>query len=504
MKNLMLLFVLLFDLAAVSAQSTTIVYNIPAAGQTVTISPPAMLGNASITLGTRGNVNLGSNTYTLTYSSIPATGSKWTVIADFRKLTQSASGANVTIFGVKPLQAHPTVDTFNISFSVLPDSVGTKYLYYTYIGLNDGGVINGATVFNAPVRFNAKLTAADTAMFFGRTYLKPTSAILAGYSLVAADTGGRLTYGAGSPWYTNGNSGLTAGTNFLGTTDNVDLVFKRNNVPSGLINASLANTAFGYVSLYGNTTGEANTALGVASLTGNTTGDDNTGIGNQCGYLITTGLGNTGVGASSLPNVTTGDYNTAVGTSAGGIVVTGSQNIFLGVQTQTATTSTSNAIVIGNTAVAATNGIALGNSASASQNQLAIAGIRTISIPNATNSIRYVLTDTSGTGDFVPQPNPIEAQTTYTPLTGDSVSVSTTSNLINPAGTIANFTIRLPASPYSGQLLEFSSTQIITSLHWSVALNQSVTAAATLPSSIAAGGTVKIMYNSATTTWYNW
>lgn len=501
MRTFILSLFILLDLALFS--QSTIVYNIPAAGQTVTVSPPSFLNNTTIALGTRGNVNLGSNTYTLTYASVPTTGTKWTVIADFRKLTQSASGANVTIFGVKPLQAHPTVDTFNISFSVLPDSVGVKYLYYTYIGLNDAGVVNSATVFNAPVRFNAKLTAADTAMFFGGTYLKPTSAILTGSPVIAIDTGGRLGYGSGGyPWYTKGNSADTS--YFLGTTNDIDLVFKRNSIPAGRVNVNLLNTSLGYYTLYSNTTGAGNTALGFVALSANTTGDANTGIGSQALYLNTTGSDNTGIGNSSFPNLTTGSQNTAIGAGAGATVTTGQLNTFVGHQTSAATSSTSNAISIGYNSTASTSSIAIGSNAASSQNQLAIAGIRTISIPNATNSIRYVLTDTSGAGDFVPQPNPIEAQTTYTPLTGDSVSVSTTSNLINPAGTIANFTIRLPALPYSGQLLEFSSTQIITSLHWSVALNQSVTAAATLPSSIAAGGTVKIMYNSATTTWYNW
>lgn len=502
MRTTILLLALLLDFAAVSAQYNTITYNIPTGGQTVTVSPPVLLTGAYVVVGTRGPVNLGSNTYTLTYSALPANGTSWTVKCDFRRLTQSASGANVTIFGVKPLQAHPTVDTFNISFTVLPDSVGTKYLYYIYNGLNDGGVINGDVNFNGPTRINGTLTVADSALFFGKTYLKPTSAILAGVSVVAADTGGRLAYGC-APWCITGNTGLLS-TSFLGTTDTSSLRFRVNNTASGIVNVNLLNTALGFASLFSNTTGADNTAFGYTALGGNTTGSDNTAVGVGSMISNTTGLSNCAFGQGSLPNLTTGSNNAAIGANAGGIITTGNQNVFIGQQAIAAATNTTNGIAIGFQSTSATKGIALGSSASASQNQLAIAGIRTISIPNATNSIRYLLTDTSGTGDFVPQPNPIEAQTTLTPLTGDSVTVSTTSNLINPAGTIANFTIRLPASPYSGQLLEFSSTQIITNLLWSVALNQSVTAAATLPAAMAAGGTVKIMYNSATTTWYNW
>ena len=44
-------------------------------------------------------------------------------------------------------------------------------------------------------------------------------------------------------WGLTGNAGIDAATNFIGTTDNVNLVFKRNNENSGLI--SDFNTSFG-------------------------------------------------------------------------------------------------------------------------------------------------------------------------------------------------------------------------------------------------------------------
>ena len=59
----------------------------------------------------------------------------------------------------------------------------------------------------------------------------------------------RLQTGAGTnnSWLTTGNTGTNASTNFLGTIDNIDLVFKRNNTQSGLLNES--RTSFGYNSL---------------------------------------------------------------------------------------------------------------------------------------------------------------------------------------------------------------------------------------------------------------
>ena len=45
-------------------------------------------------------------------------------------------------------------------------------------------------------------------------------------NVILVDDGGSSTAG----WLPTGNSGTTAGTNFLGTTDNEDLVFKTNNI----------------------------------------------------------------------------------------------------------------------------------------------------------------------------------------------------------------------------------------------------------------------------------
>lgn len=59
----------------------------------------------------------------------------------------------------------------------------------------------------------------------------------------------------GNYWSTIGNSGTSSATNFIGTTDDVDLIFKRNSLPAGWINTSLFNTAFGAHSLPTSSTG---------------------------------------------------------------------------------------------------------------------------------------------------------------------------------------------------------------------------------------------------------
>jgi trimeric autotransporter adhesin len=53
-----------------------------------------------------------------------------------------------------------------------------------------------------------------------------------------------LSTGANNDWSITGNAGTNAAANFIGTTDNNNIAFKRNNVKAGLIGFS--TTSFGY------------------------------------------------------------------------------------------------------------------------------------------------------------------------------------------------------------------------------------------------------------------
>ncbi|HRG01834.1 MAG TPA: hypothetical protein PKZ75_12010, partial [Bacteroidia bacterium] len=77
----------------------------------------------------------------------------------------------------------------------------------------------------------------------------------------------------GKDWALLGNAGTVAGTNFLGTTDNVDLVFKVNNIQAGRLTSNTNNNSFfGYEaglnnsstfnSFFGSQAGKANTSSG--------------------------------------------------------------------------------------------------------------------------------------------------------------------------------------------------------------------------------------------------
>ncbi|MFN3755402.1 MAG: tail fiber domain-containing protein, partial [Flavobacterium sp.] len=199
-------------------------------------------------------------------------------------------------------------------------------------------------------------------------------------------------------WSTIGNTGLSAATNFIGTTNAVDVIFRRSNVRAGRLGVSntsfgvnalnpavtggfntaigvqalmnnesgVDNTALGYGALMVNTTGEWNTAAGRASLQANEDGNQNTAFGYQSlrnsvsgnnntavgrqALFNSIGNGNTGIGWRSLLN-TEGDNNTALGINAGNAITTGSNNIAIGNNAQVAVAADSNQIRIGNTAI---------------------------------------------------------------------------------------------------------------------------------------------------------
>lgn len=112
-------------------------------------------------------------------------------------------------------------------------------------------------------------------------------------------------------WSLTGNSGMVNGVNFIGTSDNVDVIFKRNNIVSGVLNTT--NTIFGVNSLTANTIGLNNTAVGTNNLISNTTGSMNTAIGSDVLSSNKTGIQNTGYGYRALYSNLDGNNNVANG-----------------------------------------------------------------------------------------------------------------------------------------------------------------------------------------------
>jgi trimeric autotransporter adhesin len=183
-------------------------------------------------------------------------------------------------------------------------------------------------------------------------------------------------------WNITGNAGTSSTTNFLGTTDNVPLSFRVNNINAGKIDHILQNTLFGYFSgnslaagainntglgqyslfgtttgtantaigsssLFTNTTGSGNTSIGFATLNSNTTGNNSVAIGNAAMYKNTTGLDNVGIGNGSLYSNATGNYNIGIGSGSLFTNTTGSQNTGLGYGALYSSTTSNNNVAMG-------------------------------------------------------------------------------------------------------------------------------------------------------------
>lgn len=238
--------------------------------------------------------------------------------------------------------------------------------------------------------------------------------------------------GGGNGWSLTGNAGTNATTNFIGTTDGQDLVFKTNNSKSMVLtqngklyfypgdnlfigdstgpgNSGSGNTGIGGYALYSNTTGSYNTGIGNSPLWKNTTGSYNTALGYIANAYNTTGNWNAAVGYDAMSTNTTGASNTAVGAFALSANVTGNGNTSVGYNTLLYSTGGNNAAFGvnalqstttygGNTGIGAYtlvtnttggNNTALGANADVNSNNLSYASaIGNGAIVNSSNKVR--------------------------------------------------------------------------------------------------------------------
>jgi len=195
-------------------------------------------------------------------------------------------------------------------------NTGNKYGYYTVIPSLVGG--NHYGVFS-----NVEKSSGYAGYFVGRVSIGSSVLVTDSYILpLSRGTNGQVmqTDGSGnvtwqnpstvlnnSAWTITGNSGTNPATNFIGTSDNQDLIFKRNNITSGKI---LQNrTAFGVESLFSNTSGIRNTAIGSTSL-----------------YSLTTASYSTAIGANAFYN---GNYSNSVAIGDA-VVVTADNQVRIG------------------------------------------------------------------------------------------------------------------------------------------------------------------------------
>ncbi|MDO9185922.1 MAG: hypothetical protein Q7W13_07915 [Bacteroidia bacterium] len=157
----------------------------------------------------------------------------------------------------------------------------------------------------------------------------------------------------GLDWSLTGNAGTVAGTNFIGTTDNVSLEFRSNNQRAGFIDNTLQNAFLGYQAGLAST-GLGNVAIGYQAFNSPGGSSYNVAIGYKALFNAGNGGGgplrNTAIGYQALYTLGNGGSgplnNTALGYNAG-YAVTSSNNILIGHQAGDAITSGANNIIIG-------------------------------------------------------------------------------------------------------------------------------------------------------------
>jgi len=164
------------------------------------------------------------------------------------------------------------------------------------------------------------ITEVDTGSATGTTANVNTI----GFYFFNGSTWETLSTSGATNWTITGNSGLSGTTNFLGTTDDIDVAFRRNSLAAGKIGATSTNfglasanvntaagtTAFGVSALAANVAAVGNTAVGYTALAANSAAN-NTAVGYGAGDALTT-ADNTAIGFNALGAIS-GAGSTAVG-----------------------------------------------------------------------------------------------------------------------------------------------------------------------------------------------
>ncbi|HRH33521.1 MAG TPA: tail fiber domain-containing protein [Catalimonadaceae bacterium] len=185
------------------------------------------------------------------------------------------------------------------------------------------------------------------------TYPNPTVDAIQGFSIsstppangqVLQYNAGTFTWtptslpGASNDWTISGNSGTNGSTSFIGTTDNISLNFRTNNVRAGKLDHVNNNTLFGTSSGSAAVTGTDNTLIGASAGTALSTGLSNTCVGKGSGSAITSSVNNTFLGTNA-GNLNTSSNNTYLGRAAGAVSTTGTDNVYVGSSSGAASTT---------------------------------------------------------------------------------------------------------------------------------------------------------------------
>jgi hypothetical protein len=324
---------------------------------------------------------------------------------------------------------------------------------------------------------------------------------------------GDMTPTPHTDWHITGNA-LVSDTNFLGTTTDKDLVFKRNGLPAGRLgenntafgvsalpdNTGYYNVAVGVDALKANTIGGANVAVGTASLTASTEGFWNTALGHTTLYSNTKGQMNVAVGYNALFNNTEGNYNTVIGgfslrsnisgnfntaigynvlgttlgsynvgigQNIGNVMTTGNNNIMIGININPSAATASNELNIGNTiyanqmGAAGSGNVSIGKTAPAANMKLDVQGNTQVTGATHLNgAVHHSFREVTTEGDF--SINADDYTVIYTPASVASISSIVTLTLPFPsAANKGRILIIVNQAPNAANFLMLSPTVLV-------------------------------------------
>ncbi len=353
--------------------------------------PPPTFNNTGQTLITGTYPNFTVNTPTVTAAptvtavglATVSAGPNYTVGVPLLSYTPAtgALGSGTNIVVVAP--------TLSLSGNTLSSGPGSNSVLlptsHTIVGQGIAAVTpSTGSVFTVTVNqptfaysnTTGSLTSGTSSAFITPSLTYSNNVITSGPSSNSISLG----TGTNAVWSTLGNAGTSTVSNFIGTTDNVALLFKVNGNKSGTIDHILNNAYFGYQSGFStstaslnagfgqealksistanrnsafgyqalkNSNGGSNTGIGASALTSNTSGNDNTALGKDAMYLNTTSSFNVGVGSGVMLNHTSGDNNVALGRDVLNGNTSGANNVAIGSLAGYANVSGSGNVFIG-------------------------------------------------------------------------------------------------------------------------------------------------------------
>jgi hypothetical protein len=258
----------------------------------------------------------------------------------FTSIVNSGNGQHTGVNSI--LSGSGTGDKFGYIANIDASAGGRHYGIYSTV-LKPGN--NFASYFIGRVGIGQNLSVGID------DYVFPASRGTNG-QIMQTDAAGNLSWQnpatvvSNTSWSLTGNS--VAAGNFIGSTNNADVRFRRNNLAAGAIGQF--NVSFGVNAGNSLTSGTQNVAIGNNAMDSNSSSGGNTAVGYDA-LQATTGDFNTAYGNSALFSLVSGTSNCAFGYNALNNQTAGTNNIGIGTGANVPFSTLNNQIRMGNTAI---------------------------------------------------------------------------------------------------------------------------------------------------------